>query len=465
MAHQREEELYLVHQLAKAVSEAGGTLYFVGGYVRDRLLGRENKDLDVEVHGLVPEEFLKILERFGTPLTKGESFGVYGLHGYSMDVAMPRRERATGAGHRDFWVDVDPFLGLEQTARRRDFTINAMMQEVLTGKVWDFFGGQVDLKRRLIRQIDSVRFAEDPLRVLRGAQFAARFEYSVTEDTICTMRQMDLSSLARERVWGELQKALVKARQSSLFFWTLRRADQLSCWFPELKALIGVQQNPRFHPEGDVWNHTMLVLDRAAALREEADHPQSFLLTALLHDLGKITATTCENGQIRSIGHEKEGAPLIQSFLDRVVPVHALHREVQNLSLLHMRPNQLAAQHAGVKATNNLFDEAIAPKDLVLFAKADHEGRPYAVWSASTANYLWERLRQYQQTMAKPAVCGKDLVEAGLSPGPWFSDLLSYARRLQLSNVDQKQVLSQVLAYARRIKQQEASNVHEQNDG
>ena len=138
MAHQREEELYLVHQLAKAVSEAGGTLYFVGGYVRDRLLGRENKDLDLEVHGLVPADFLKILARFGTPLTKGESFGVYGLHGYSMDLAMPRRERATGAGHRDFWVDVDPFLGLKQTAQRRDFTINAMMQEVLTGKVWDF---------------------------------------------------------------------------------------------------------------------------------------------------------------------------------------------------------------------------------------------------------------------------------------------------------------------------------------
>ena len=174
----------IVKKITEYVNEAGGKVFYVGGCVRDRLLGIENKDVDIEVHGISPEDLYSILEKVGEPLVYGKSFGVFALRGEDIDIAMPRRERAIGKGHRDFVVDVDPFIGTREAARRRDFTINALMENAMTGEIVDHLGGQEDLKAGIIRHIDPATFVEDPLRVLRGAQFAARFGFGIAPDTV-----------------------------------------------------------------------------------------------------------------------------------------------------------------------------------------------------------------------------------------------------------------------------------------
>ena len=271
-------------RIAQEVQPLGGSVYYVGGCVRDRLLGRESKDLDIEVHGVTPQQLEIVLDRMGGRRTVGASFGVYGLAGCGLDIAMPRRETTVGRGHRDFTVEVDPWLGPERAARRRDFTVNALMEDVLTGQVLDFFGGREDLCRGLLRHVDDHSFPEDPLRVLRGAQFAARFGFTVAEETVALCRTMDLSALSRERVEGELQKALLQAPRPSIFFRTLDTMHQLHPWFTEVQRLQGVPQPPRYHGEGDVWEHTMAVLDTAAmaAMLAAAEETQIPMLLDLM---------------------------------------------------------------------------------------------------------------------------------------------------------------------------------------
>ena len=190
----------IAEKIAYMVCERGGRTFYVGGFVRDKILGIENKDMDIEVHGIEPEVLREILSEVGEPMSYGSSFGVYSLKGYDIDIAMPRKEHATGKGHRDFEVFVDPFIGTAEAARRRDFTMNAVMEDVLTGELVDPFGGKQDLEKGIIRHIDSDTFVEDPLRVLRGAQFASRFGFNIADDTSDLFRSMDLSALSMERV-------------------------------------------------------------------------------------------------------------------------------------------------------------------------------------------------------------------------------------------------------------------------
>ncbi len=430
------------------MKEAGGRAFYVGGFVRDRLFGKENADCDVEVHGITPEALEKILDSLGTRLEMGRSFGIYGLRGENIDIAMPRTESATGRGHRDFQVFVDPFIGYEKAAKRRDFTVNAMMEDVLTGEVLDFFGGREDLKNGILRHVSDETFPEDPLRVLRLAQFSARFGFSVAPETAALCRTVDLSSLTRERVMEETKKALLKAEKPSVFFEVLRSVGQLHDFYPEIGALIGVPQSPVHHAEGDVWNHTMLVLDEAAKLRSRAGDPVGFMFSALVHDLGKAVTTTVEaDGRIRSIGHETEGLPLVSCFLARLTDDKALTAYVKNMTSLHMRPNELASLNAKKKSTNRLFDEACSPDDLVLLAAADGLGK---LPPSSNEAFLTGRLEVYRETVARPAVTGKDLIEAGLCPGKRFTELLAYAHKLHLSGVDKETALKQTLAYAEK---------------
>ena len=229
----------LARAIAEKAAEQGGTVYFVGGCVRDRLLGLENKDIDIEVHGIPAEALEQLLSELGACMKIGKSFGIYGLKGHALDIALPRTERRTGVGHRDFAVTSDPFLGTYEAAKRRDFTMNALMQNVLTGEIIDHFGGRQDLQDGVLRHVDDVTFTEDPLRVLRAAQFAARFQFSVAAETVELCRRIDLSALSRERVMLEMEKALLRAEKPSLFFGELRTMGQLGHWFPEVQALIG----------------------------------------------------------------------------------------------------------------------------------------------------------------------------------------------------------------------------------
>ena len=442
----------IAERIAEKVNDAGGATYYVGGFVRDRLLGMESKDVDIEVHGVSAEKLQDILGRLGTPLSYGESFGIFSLAGHDIDIAMPRREKAVGRGHRDFDVSVDPFMGTEAAAKRRDFTINALMQDVLSEEIIDHFGGLADLGSGIIRHVNNKSFIEDPLRVFRCAGFAARFGFTVAPETVSLCRSIDTSVLSEERIEGELRKALLQSDRPSIFFDCLRDMEQLLPWFKEIHDLIGVEQDPVYHPEGDVWTHTMEVLDRAAEQRDRASDPFCFMLLALLHDLGKTVTTEFVNGRIHAYDHEMQGLPLAKSQLERFTNDKSIMRYEMNMIPLHMRPNMCAYSKSSVKSTNRMFDAAVSPDDLVLFAAAD---RPVFVGSEAFAGdsaFLTERLALYKEMMARPYVTGNDLIEAGMEPDDDFSEILSYAHKLRLAGIEKESALKQTLSYAYKLR-------------
>ena len=442
----------IAETIAEKVAGAGGRAYCVGGFVRDKIMGRDNEDVDIEVHGISPDVLKEILGGLGTPLSFGQSFGIYTLAGSGVDVAMPRREKKTGTKHMDFEVDIDPFIGTKEAAKRRDFTINALMEDILTGEIIDHFGGLADIEAGVIRHVDDESFAEDPLRVLRAAMFAARFGFTVAPETTELCRGMDLSGLSRERVEGELKKALLGSDKPSVFFETLREMDQLDVWFPELRSLIGVEQDPVYHPEGDVWIHTMEVIDRAAEYRGNVSDPYAFMMLALTHDLGKTVTTEFVNGRIHAYDHENRGLPIAEAFMKRLTGEKAVIRYVKNMLPLHMRPNMHAYSRPALKKTNRLFDEAADPEDLIWFSMAD---RPLMAGDepfTGDSGFLFERLRKYREIMARPHVTGKDLIDAGLTPDESFSEILAYAHKLRLAGIGKESALKQTLAYARKLK-------------
>ena len=451
-------DLKMAEEIARKTAAAGGRAYYVGGFVRDRLMRNSCKDVDIEVHGLAPDRLRAILDTCGERLEMGASFGVFGLRGYGLDIAMPRRERAFGAGHRDFDVEVDPFLGLREAAERRDFTINAMMMDVLTEEIIDPFDGRSDLKRGVLRHVSDVRFREDPLRVLRAAQFAARFGFEVAEETVRICSGMDLAPLARERVFMELRKALLQAAHPSVFFETLRSMGQLSFWFAEAEALIGVRQDPLFHPEGDVWTHTLRVADSAAALRVKAEDPVSYMLAALCHDFGKPAASKLLDGRIRAFGHEAAGVTAARRFLARLTDEVRIHKRVESLVRMHMRPGALCMQQAGEKAFMRMYDESECPEDLILLSLADCRGTGFGNDGSAQEAKLREELEIYRARMAGPLVSAEDLRKAGFEPGPAFGRALAYAHKLQLAGVGRKQVLGETLAFMRREIGNKAQN-------
>lgn len=440
-------DLDMAKKIALLVHEAGGRVFYVGGFVRDLLMKRDNKDIDIEVHGITVEKLEEILDSVGYRTEMGASFGVFGLKGYDLDIAMPRKEEAIGRGHKDFKVDVDPFLGTEKAAIRRDFTLNALMQDVLTDEIVDHFGGVDDLKKGVLRHVNTETFIEDPLRVLRGAQFAARFDFAIAEETIELCKGMDLTALAPERIMGELEKALLKAEKPSVFFERMREMEQLGYWFPELEQLIGVPQPAKHHPEGDVWTHTMLVLDQAAGLRKQAKEPLYLMLAALCHDIGKAITTEEINGRLHALGHETEGLPLVKKALQRVTNENALIKYVLNMTELHMRPNQMAADGSSQKSMNHLFDRSVSPEELILLAEADYTGRAGEWDFEPNRMFFKERLEVFQEMMAQPYVMGRDLIEAGLKPDKNFSELLAYAHKLRLAGVPKEVALKQTLAF------------------
>lgn len=434
-------------EIACAVKEHGGTAYFVGGFVRDRLLGIENKDIDIEVHRVDVKTLREILSGQGEILEMGESFGIFSLKGFNIDIAMPRSETASGKGHRDFDISVNAYIGTKKAAQRRDFTVNALMEDVLTGEVIDHFGGLSDLEGKILRHVNDISFPEDPLRVLRLAQFAARFGFSVAEETKALCKKIDLSYLSRERVEGELKKALLKSQKPSVFFEVLRQVNGLEVWFPLISKLTGLPQNPEYHPEGDVWTHTMQVLDRGAVYREKVSKPYYFMLSALCHDLGKIAVTKEINGKIHAYAHEKEGIPLVKEFLEKITNEKEALSYALNMTLYHMKPGVMARNSSSVKAFNRLFDESVAPVDLIYLVLSD-EGERYE----NTGEILFSRLEEFNRIMSRPFVQGKDLIAAGLTPDKNFSEILAYSHKLRLAGTEKDSALKQTLSYAAKLK-------------
>src|SRR5437016_6341605 len=248
--------------LARAVHSAGGRALLVGGCVRDMLMGRQPKDWDLEVYGLEPSRLRELLDRFGPVNVVGEAFTVYKL-GSILDVSLPRLERKSGRGNRAFVIAGDPSMSIKDATRRRDFTINAILQDPLTEEILDPFAGQEDIKRQTLRAVSLDTFAEDSLRVLRAAQFAARFEFDIEPETVALCRTIDLSDLPSERIWGEMEKLLLRPERPSIGLEWLQELGAIDQLFPGIKALMHVPQDAEWHPEGDVYVHTLLVVDRA----------------------------------------------------------------------------------------------------------------------------------------------------------------------------------------------------------
>src|SRR5688500_7101291 len=247
--------------LSQAIHDAGGRALLVGGCVRDMLMGIVPKDWDLEVYQLDAPRVREVLDQFGSVNVVGESFTVYKI-GNDLDVSIPRRERKSGRGHKGFVIEGDPAMDVVEATRRRDFTINAILQDPLTGEIIDPFAGKEDIAAGVLRAVAAETFSEDSLRVLRAAQFASRFEFKIEPETVALCRTMDLSDLPAERVWGELEKLLLKSRRPSVGLNWLNELGAVEKIFPEIKSLIGVPQDPEWHPEGDVFIHTLLTVDR-----------------------------------------------------------------------------------------------------------------------------------------------------------------------------------------------------------
>lgn len=428
----------LALDLARLVRDAGGRALIVGGWVRDQLLGRDAKDLDVEVFGVPVDQLRTLLERLGSVNTVGESFTVYKLG--DLDVSLPRRESKIGRGHKGFRVEGDPALSFADAARRRDFTINAVSWDPLTDELIDPFDGRADLERRMLRVVDPSTFADDSLRVLRALQFAARFELTVDEETRRICAAIPLDDLPHERIWGEIEKLLLRARRPSIGFALALELGVVDRLWPELKALVGCEQEPEWHPEGDVWVHTLLVIDQARQRIDDLDRGRAaaIMLGAVCHDLGKPAFTVFKDGRIRSPGHEEGGVEPATAFLDRL-NVHTLdgydvRRTVLGLTAQHLKPGMFHKSPAPV--SDGAFRRLAQKVDLELLArlaKADCLGRT-GTFDCSAMDWFLERARALGVEHAPPAplLLGRHLLELGVRPGPEVGRLLKQVYERQL---------------------------------
>lgn len=433
-----DPDLARAHELALAVRGAGGRALIVGGWVRDRWLGLRSKDIDVEVYGIPAAGLRTLLERFGRVETIGESFTVYKLG--AIDVSLPRRESKVGPGHRGFLVEGDPAMSVDEAARRRDFTINAISFDPLTGEHLDPCGGRADLAARRLRLVDAATFGDDSLRVLRAMQFVARFELAVTPETMAVCRAIPLDDLPSERIWGEFEKLLLLPSRPSLGFEFAREAGVVSSLLPEMAALIGCGQEPEWHPEGDVWVHTLMVVDQARARID--DLPRwakiAVMLGAVCHDFGKPATTAFFDGRIRSYNHEEAGVEPARALLDRL-NVHAIdgvdvRAQVFGLTAHHLKPG--AWHKVRDEVGDGAFRRLAQKVDLELLARlaaADCVGRA-GPFDCSAMSWFVERARALgvEHEAPKPLLLGRHLLALGLAPGPEVGRILRQVYERQL---------------------------------
>ena len=435
-------------ELATAIRRAGGRGMLVGGCVRDELMGIEPKDLDLEVYGVEPPKLREILERFGEVFAVGEAFAVYKV-GRNLDVSIPRRERKSGKGHRGFVIEGDPSMSFEEACSRRDFTVNAILKDQLTGEIVDPFGGIKDIRRRVLRHVSAGTFAEDSLRVLRAAQFAARLEFDIAPETVEICRSIDVTDLPKERIWGELEKLLLQAKRPSIgirWLYELGVVDQI---FPELKSLVGVPQEPEWHPEGDVDVHTMMVVDEARKLIDDLPYERkvAVMLGALAHDFGKPPTTVHFDGRWRSHSHDEAGVEPTIAFLDRL-GIYTLNNfdvrdQVIQLVRYHLKPGEFYKAESKSPVGDGAFRRLarkVEPDLLYRVAKADSLGRnpdwlpPEKRFGSEPMEWFIARVRELEieKKAPDPILMGRHLIELGIKPSPQFKEILDAIYEMQL---------------------------------
>lgn len=424
-----------VADVAERVRAAGGRAVLVGGCVRDALLGQEAKDADLEVFGLEPAKLEKLVALAYPVITVGKSFGVLKIRGLELDISLPRREKRTGPLHTDFAVDADPQMSFHDAAARRDFTLNAISWDPLTRELIDPFNGVADLRAKILRHTTE-RFAEDPLRVLRAMQMCARFEFAVAPETIALCATLTMEGISSERVFEEWQKLLVKGKKPSLGLEFLRACGWIK-FFPELAVLLDCPQDPKWHPEGNVWLHTLHCLDAFAA-RRTGDAWEDLVvgLAVLCHDMGKPATTTHEaDGHIRSLGHEAAGEKPTLSFLARITKHTELIESVLPLVLSHMRPRELMLGNVGDSAVRRLAKKVGRIDRLARVDEADRWGRPPLLPDEpGGGQWLLERASKLDvaSNVPKPIVQGRHLIAVGMKPSPEFKEILNACFEAQL---------------------------------
>jgi tRNA nucleotidyltransferase (CCA-adding enzyme) len=446
----------LARRVAEAVAREGGRALLVGGYVRDRLLGIEATELDLEVFGLSFEKLEKLLSTFGEVIHVGKAFGVFRVKGLEIDFSLPRRDSKISPGHTGFDVAYDPDMTFTEAARRRDLTMNAIGLDPLTLEYLDPHGGRRDLRDKRLRATDPAHFPEDPLRGLRVAGFAARFEMAPDDELKGLCSKLDLTELSAERVFSELEKLLLRSEKPSIGF-ELLRETRLLRFFPEVEALVGVPQEPDWHPEGDVWIHTMMVLDEAAKLRTgRVDEDLALMYGSLAHDFGKPSTTRVIGGRITSYEHDARGAVIAVGFLERLRAPNDLTRKVEALVRHHLAPALFHKNGATPKGYRRLARDLAAagvPPDLLLrVATADHLGRTTddAFARRFPSGEHFKKMMESLDLAVEPpkdVVLGRHLIARGLEPGPEFGRILAECRDVQDETgwEDAEKILDRVL--------------------
>jgi len=379
------------YRIAEAVKNKGGRTYYVGGYVRDQLLGVDNKDIDIEVHGIKEDKLFKILSKFGTPLTYGKQFGIYSLANHNIDIALPRTEKKIGNGHKDFEIVVDSNLSIEDAISRRDFTINAIYKDVLTDEIIDPYNGTVDLKYGILKHLNANTFVEDPLRVLRACQFAARFNFTISQETIDLCKTIDITTLSFERVEEELKKALLKSNKPSVFFDYLKQMNRLDYWF----------KNVNFE-----------YIDEAVKNIDKIENKYAYLLCVLGIDT---------NFDITKFTKEKN---VIEYYDNTMKYLKKPYKN--NLSLF------------------KIFDGVKNVKEFIEIR-----------YSVDKNNDIYDRYKKYVEYKEKPCVTGDDLISNGLKPSPKFNEALRYANDLRLLGIEKSEALKIVLDFINKTSNKE----------
>lgn len=455
-------------ELAERMRDAGGQAMLVGGCVRDELMGIQAKDWDLEVYGVQPDDLRAILEEASDEMplnVVGAAFSVYKI-GHHIDVSIPRRERKAGRGHRGFVIEGDPDMSYREACSRRDFTVNAILKNPLTGDVVDPFDGRADIEAKVLRHVSDATFGEDSLRVLRAAQFAARLKFDIDPKTVELCKEIDLSDLPKERVWGELEKILLLAEEPSTGLKWLYEFGATAKVLPELETLVGVPQEPEWHPEGDVDVHTMMVADEARKLIDELPYEKkvTVMLAALAHDLGKPPTTKFFDGRWRSHSHDEAGVEPTISFLDRLgiytINGFDVREQVIQLVRYHLKPGEFykanSKQPIGDGAFRRLARK-VEPDLLYRVAKADSLGRypdgdrTKMIFGSEAQEWFIERVRELniEQKPPEPILLGRHLIGLGLEPSRLFKTILDAVYEMQLDG--KVATLDQAIGEARNI--------------
>lgn len=409
-----------VKEIANILKDKGATaINLVGGAVIDLLQGREVKDYDMEVYGLSYEGLFSLLSTHGKVTTCGKEFGIIKFYDGTdeFDFSLPRKENKCGVGHKGFNVELDSSLTIEEASKRRDLTINAISYDIISEEYHDPFNGISDVSEGCIKMVNKETFMEDSLRPLRVMQLLARKGVYVDSNTLDTCREMKhlFSELPKERVFEEFNKLLLKSTKPSVGLQFLVDSEWIIN-FPELSALIGCPQNPDKHPEGDVWEHTKLVVNYASSLLHniEEEWKLAFMYGALCHDLGKPVST--DPVTLTAYDHDKTGVEYTVSFLNRLTGDKKLIERVSGLTAYHMQLRFLYAGSAGNSAWKRLQNKFQRLDVLSYLTLADDYSRPNKTipdGGCPVHNLALDKYAQFGQTKIKPILTGKDLIAAG----------------------------------------------------